>query len=666
MTTLDTTAAVELLQSSAISALHAGEYETAVFLCHRIMSLFPLPSISHGIFLLARAQYLMGNHRAALHTLTDTVGSTPTIPTTYLQALCYSNMGLLSQANASFTSLVRLHNSTSKTGSAGPVTDYTDQYYDNAAAGLDISFSVLLSIGLVIPWASVYCKLGLIQRRMGLVEDAVKSLHTTLELDPLNWTAVKTLCEMGFPPQRDHVFEPTALSAHFKSIMQHIGTSHQPISEQKQDLESHASSLQQGGAYTSTRLRSIRKVDLPTTQPTLGRRVAARTDSKITAGSAHRKRTRDEHTTTAPSLSQQSSGKTKTHVSSQSKDNQAQETNQTATELVSSTLKDILSGYAALCTFNIPRALRWFKILSASQRRSPDILIMIGRAYFEATDYELAARAFEQARRLQPAQMNEMDTYGTCLWHLRKVIELSYLGKELEQENRLAPQTWCVIGNYFSLNQEHDQAIQSFQRAIKVDPEFVNAHTLIGHEYLTSEDLENAAIHFRTALRLNPRHYSALYGLASLLYKQEKYTIAEFYNNKAMKLCRFNLALLEFAGAIVSKDPKRLEVALKIYTHCGKLAPQRTSVQLSKSNVLTQLGKFQEALEVLESILLNKRDSNVYFKMGEIYDKMGDANNALLYYSKAHDGKSRKISKDVQEAMRGIQDKLDKAGAIES
>ncbi|OAJ37976.1 hypothetical protein BDEG_21944 [Batrachochytrium dendrobatidis JEL423] len=613
MTTLDTTAAVELLQSSAISALHAGEYETAVFLCHRIMSLFPLPSISHGIFLLARAQYLMGNHRAALHTLTDTVGSTPTIPTTYLQALCYSNMGLLSQANASFTSLVRLHNSTSKTGSAGPVTDYTDQYYGNAAAGLDISFSVLLSIGLVIPWASVYCKLGLIQRRMGLVEDAVKSLHTTLELDPLNWTAVKTLCEMGFPPQRDHVFEPTALSAHFKSIMQHIGTSHQPISEQKQDLESHASSLQQGGAYTSTRLRSIRK----------------------TAGSAHRKRTRDEHTTTAPSLSQQSSGKTKTHVSSQSKDNQAQETNQTATELVSSTLKDILSGYAALCTFNIPRALRWFKILSASQRRSPDILIMIGRAYFEATDYELAARAFEQARRLQPAQMNEMDTYGTCLWHLRKVIE-------------------CVIGNYFSLNQEHDQAIQSFQRAIKVDPEFVNAHTLIGHEYLTSEDLENAAIHFRTALRLNPRHYSALYGLASLLYKQEKYTIAEFYNNKAMKLCRFNLALLEFAGAIVSKDPKRLEVALKIYTHCGKLAPQRTSVQLSKSNVLTQLGKFQEALEVLESILLNKRDSNVYFKMGEIYDKMGDANNALLYYSKAHDGKSRKISKDVQEAMREL------------
>ena len=164
MTTLDTTAAVELLQSSAISALHAGEYETAVFLCHRIMSLFPLPSISHGIFLLARAQYLMGNHRAALHTLTDTVGSTPTIPTTYLQALCYSNMGLLSQANASFTSLVRLHNSTSKTGSAGPVTDYTDQYYGNAAAGLDISFSVLLSIGLVIPWASVYCKLGLIQR----------------------------------------------------------------------------------------------------------------------------------------------------------------------------------------------------------------------------------------------------------------------------------------------------------------------------------------------------------------------------------------------------------------------------------------------------------------------------------------------------------------------
>jgi anaphase-promoting complex subunit 3 len=45
--------------------------------------------------------------------------------------------------------------------------------------------------------------------------------------------------------------------------------------------------------------------------------------------------------------------------------------------------------------------------------------------------------------------MENMDIYGTCLWHLRKDVELSYLGRELEALDPKAPQTWCVIGNLY-------------------------------------------------------------------------------------------------------------------------------------------------------------------------------------------------------------------------
>jgi hypothetical protein len=43
-----------------------------------------------------------------------------------------------------------------------------------------------------------------------------------------------------------------------------------------------------------------------------------------------------------------------------------------------------------------------------------------------------------------------MDLYGTCLWHLKNKPELSLLGKELEEVDANAPQTLCVIGNYYS------------------------------------------------------------------------------------------------------------------------------------------------------------------------------------------------------------------------
>lgn len=73
------------------------------------------------------------------------------------------------------------------------------------------------------------------------------------------------------------------------------------------------------------------------------------------------------------------------------------------------------------------------------------------------------------------------------------------------------PQPWCVAGNCFSLQREHDIAIKFFTRAIQVDPSFEYAYTLLGHELALTEELEKALGCFRNAIRLNKRHYNAWY-----------------------------------------------------------------------------------------------------------------------------------------------------------
>ena len=100
--------------------------------------------------------------------------------------------------------------------------------------------------------------------------------------------------------------------------------------------------------------------------------------------------------------------------------------------------------------------------------------------------------------------MEGMEIYSTTLWHLQKDVALSALSKDLTDMDRLcpqvltlktfhslggmqsaprlgtkalshgtfvSPQAWCVAGNCFSLQQEHDIAIKFFQRAIQVPPE---------------------------------------------------------------------------------------------------------------------------------------------------------------------------------------------------
>ena len=70
-------------------------------------------------------------------------------------------------------------------------------------------------------------------------------------------------------------------------------------------------------------------------------------------------------------------------------------------------------------------------------------------------------------------------------------------------------QSWCAVGNCFSLQKEHDTAIKFFQRAIQVDANFSYAYTLLGHEYLLTEELEKAQSCFRNAIRVDPRRYNA-------------------------------------------------------------------------------------------------------------------------------------------------------------
>lgn len=42
-----------------------------------------------------------------------------------------------------------------------------------------------------------------------------------------------------------------------------------------------------------------------------------------------------------------------------------------------------------------------------------------------------------------------MEVYSTVLWHLRKETDLSHLAQEVVEVDRLAPQAWCVLGNFF-------------------------------------------------------------------------------------------------------------------------------------------------------------------------------------------------------------------------
>ena len=102
--------------------------------------------------------------------------------------------------------------------------------------------------------------------------------------------------------------------------------------------------------------------------------------------------------------------------------------------------------------------------------------------------------------------------------------------------DKFTPESWCVVGNCFSLQKETDVAIRYFRRALQIDESFTYAHTLYGHELVNNENLEKAMHCFRMALLYDDRHYNAWYGLGSIYYRQEKYELAESHFRKALSI----------------------------------------------------------------------------------------------------------------------------------
>lgn len=121
---------------------------------------------------------------------------------------------------------------------------------------------------------------------------------------------------------------------------------------------------------------------------------------------------------------------------------------------------------------------------------------------------EGGARRHSSARSAWSTLVQTVLSFLSCVQ-----VEISNLAKTALSLDRLCPQAWCVMGNCFSLQKEHETALRFFQRALQIDPHFTYAYTLCGHEYFANEDFDKSLAYYRNAITQDPRHYNAWCGI---------------------------------------------------------------------------------------------------------------------------------------------------------
>ncbi|XP_030448598.2 cell division cycle protein 27 homolog B-like isoform X2 [Syzygium oleosum] len=294
-------------------------------------------------------------------------------------------------------------------------------------------------------------------------------------------------------------------------------------------------------------------------------------------------------------------------------------------------------AYRLSCMYRCQDALDIYSRLPHRHYNTGWVLSQVGKAYFQLVNYMEADQAFNLSRRASPYSLEGMDIYSTVLYHLKEDMKLSYLAQELIAADRLAPQSWCAMGNCYSLQKDHETALKNFQRAVQLDSKFAYAHTLCGHEYVSLEDFENAIKSYQTALRVDARHYNAWYGLGMVYLRQEKFEFSEHHFHMAFEINPCSSVIMSYLGTALHAL-KRSKEALMMMER-AILADRKNPLPMyQKANILISLEKLDEALEVLEELKeYAPRESSVYALMGKIYKSRNMHAQAMLHFGLALD-----------------------------
>ncbi|KAL6559758.1 Cell division cycle protein 27 B [Orobanche gracilis] len=294
-------------------------------------------------------------------------------------------------------------------------------------------------------------------------------------------------------------------------------------------------------------------------------------------------------------------------------------------------------GFRLSCLCRCQDALNVYMKLPQKQYNTGWVLSQVGKSYFEMVDYLEADRAFSLARIASPYNMEGMDIYSTVLYHLKEDMKLSYLAQELISTDRLSPQSWCAMGNCYSLQKDHETALKNFQRSVQLNSRFAYAHTLCGHEYVALEDFENGIKSFQSALRINSRHYNAWHGLGMVYLRQEKYEFSEHHFRMAFQINPLSSVIMSYLGTALHAL-KRNNEALEMMER-AVLADKKNPLPLyQKANILVSMDNLDGALAVLEELKeYAPCESSVYALMGSIYKRRNVYDKAMLHFGLALD-----------------------------
>lgn len=289
----------------------------------------------------------------------------------------------------------------------------------------------------------------------------------------------------------------------------------------------------------------------------------------------------------------------------------------------------------------------------------PILHFNIARSYAETGESQKALSHYEAALRAKPGWLDAIEEYANLLLKSNKVQE----------------------------------AEETVQNALKLNPDDVKMHTSMGNVYNRKSVFDNAELEFKKALDGDDEYTPALTGLAHSLEKQGRHEEAAETISKAQRLNPDDVSVIKQSAQVLlsanflsaayekisrlweinSKDPQTVSLLGQYYIAKGddakvescfdkiqEIAPDYKDVYKDWGARYVQKGDNKKAKQYLKTAInQNSKDSESMMYLGEIYETEDRPEDALAMYKMArhadvyNDLSKKEISKLQDEGIVG-------------
>ncbi|MDP2922339.1 MAG: tetratricopeptide repeat protein [Candidatus Omnitrophota bacterium] len=216
----------------------------------------------------------------------------------------------------------------------------------------------------------------------------------------------------------------------------------------------------------------------------------------------------------------------------------------------------------------------------------------------------------------------------------------------------------CLFGG------DYNQAIENYEKAIQIDPNYVEAYNNLGYSYRSIGKYKQAITYYQKAIQIKPNFIPAYANLGALYNQLNEYQNAKDYLTKGVQIDPDFAELYNNLGYTYQLLNQHQQ-AMGYFKKAIQIDPALGSAYHNLASSYVELGNYEDAIiNFKKAIELNPNDPVIYSSLGFVYNSLNKYQEAKRYLLKAKElfqqlGDNRYLEA-IDKYLQAIEEKIKK------